>query len=65
MVIKKDENKRVTLYNFRLITLLNREFNILVKVLAKWLAPVIENLVWKVQICAIPTRSIRNNLHLR
>ncbi|GAB1601854.1 hypothetical protein Ahia01_000463900, partial [Argonauta hians] len=63
-LIRKDKNKEDTVQNFRPITLLNTELQILAKVLAKRLAGVIGSLVGDAQTCAVPTRSIHDNLHL-
>ncbi len=61
---RKDADKGDVIDNFRPITLLNAEFKILAKVLANRLALVVEKLVGEAQTCAIPGRSIHDNLHL-
>lgn len=45
-------------------TLLNTEFKILSKLLAKRLARIVQGLVWEAQSCDISGRFIHDNLHL-
>lgn len=63
MLVKEDPNKEDFLDNFRVITLLNTELEILVKVLAKRLVRIVDGLVEEAQIYAILGRNIQSNLH--
>lgn len=62
--VVKDLSKGDHMSNYRSITLLNVELEILTKVLAKRLAHVMEKLAEETQTCAISGRSIQDNLHL-
>ena len=64
VLLRKDPNKGDHIDNFRPVTLLNTDYKILAKVLAKRLALVVGRLVGDAQTCAIPNRSIHDNLHL-
>lgn len=60
-LLRKDADNEDGVENFQLITLLNTEFRILTKVLAKTLELVIASLVGEAQTWPILTRSINNN----
>ncbi|GAB1597330.1 hypothetical protein Ahia01_000009400 [Argonauta hians] len=64
VLLRKDPDKGDAVENFRPITLLNADFKILARVLAKRLALVVSGLIGRAQTCAIPGRSIHDNLHL-
>lgn len=61
-LIRKDSNKVNIVNNFRPITLLNIELNILAKVLAKRLVRVVSSLAGEAQTCAMLNRTIHNNI---
>ena len=60
----KDESKADQLGNWRPISLLNVDYKILSKVLSKRLGRILGSCVHKDQTCAVPGRSIQDNLHL-
>lgn len=64
ILLTKDTDNGDVLGNFQPITLLNADFKILAKVLVKRLVFIIGSLIKEAQMCAIPSRSIHNNLHL-
>lgn len=57
-LLRKNSNSQDNRGNFRLITLLKTEFNILAKVLVKRLALVVGGIIVKAQTCTIPSSSI-------
>ena len=60
----KDLANAQLLTNWRPISLLNVDYKMLAKVLAKWLRSVLSHCVHTDQTCAIPRRPIQDNLHL-
>lgn len=62
-MLKKDQNKENIVDNHRLITLLNANLKILVKVISERLALVIEKLTDMAQICTTLDRSIHDMIH--
>lgn len=63
-LVKKDPNKGYSADNFRPVLLLNTDLKILAKVVMKMSLRVADGLVGEAQTCAIPGRSIQDNLHL-
>lgn len=64
MLLRKVSNKRNIVDNFRSVTLLNTDYKILAKLLAKRLVLVADRLVGDTQTCINPSRTIHDNLHL-
>ena len=60
----KDVNAADLLTNWRPISLLNVDYKILAKVLSKRLSAVLPQCIHPDQTCAVPGRSIQDNLHL-
>ena len=60
----KDINAADVLSNWRPISLLNVDYKILAKVLSKRLSAVLPQCIHPDQTCAVPGRSIQDNLHL-
>lgn len=63
-LVRKNLDKGDSVDNFKLTTLLNTQLKILVKLLVKRFARVIDELIGKAQTRAIPGRTIKDNLHL-
>ena len=63
-LICKNPDKSEFLSNWRPISLLNVDYKIISKVLSKRLSNVIKNIVNIDQTCAVPGRSILDNVHL-
>lgn len=63
-LIPKDENNLTTLSNWRPITLLNVDYKILAKVIAKRIEPVLPNLIYPDQTGFIKGRFIGQNVRL-
>lgn len=60
----KDSNKAHSLNSWRPISLLNVDYKIISKILANRLKRVVNDIIHVDQTCAIPGRSIHDNLHL-
>jgi len=63
-LICKDKNKSEQLTNWRPISLLNVDYKIVSKAMTNRLSGVIDKLIHIDQTCAVPGRSIQDNVHL-
>lgn len=63
-LLRKDPNIEDVIEHVRTITQFNASLKILSKVLSKRLALIVDMLIGREQVCAIPTRIIHYNLYL-
>ena len=62
-LLPKDENNRTEVSKYRPVSLLNRDYKVLSKMLTSRLQKVMHKLVHKDQQCAVKGREIQNHLH--